>query len=118
MPLRDELRAALKVAIKARDADAVAVLRSTLSAIDNAEAVPTEHASTAGGGTIAGVVEGLGAGEAERRELSEDDMVAIVRVEVAELLASAAQCSELGQPDRAGSLLAQAAVLRTYVDLA
>jgi uncharacterized protein len=118
MALREELRAALKDAIKARDADAVAVLRTTLSAIDNAEAVPTEHASTAGGGPIAGAVEGLSAGEAERRELSEGDVVDIVRAEVAELLASAAECSDVGQPDRAAALLAQAAVLRSHVDLA
>ena len=114
MALRDELRAALTAAIKAHDGDAVAVLRTTLAAIDNAEAVSTEHPSTAGGGPIAGALPGLGAGEAPRRELTEDAVVAIVQAEVAELLASAGECADLGQPDRAAALIAQAAVLQAY----
>ena len=42
--LRDRLRRALPVAMKAQDRPAVAALRSTLAAIDNAEAVDPDEA--------------------------------------------------------------------------
>ena len=42
--LRDRLRRALPVALKAQDRPAVAALRSTLAAIDNAEAVDPDEA--------------------------------------------------------------------------
>ncbi|TML43448.1 MAG: hypothetical protein E6G27_01660 [Actinobacteria bacterium] len=62
-PLRVRLRQALTTARKARDAVAVSVLRSTLAAIDNAEAVDGHDAvriPTSRGGAIAGAVSGLG----------------------------------------------------------
>jgi uncharacterized protein YqeY len=46
--LRTRMRRALTLAMKARDKQAVAALRSTLAAIDNAEAVSTVDASPAG----------------------------------------------------------------------
>src|SRR2546421_1109786 len=70
-PLRPRLREALRAAMKARDLTAVAALRMTLGAIDNAEAVDVSDAPSPKGGVIAGAVTGLGAGEATRRSLSE-----------------------------------------------
>jgi hypothetical protein len=43
--MRTSLREGLKAALKARDRVAVAALRSALSAIDNAEAVPLDRPS-------------------------------------------------------------------------
>jgi uncharacterized protein len=63
--LRDLLRRDLGTALKARDAEAVAALRTTIAAIDNAEAVDTT--------TI-----GVGSTEVPRRDLSMDDARAIL----------------------------------------
>lgn len=70
--VRDRLRAALPEAMKARDAVAVAALRSALGALDNAEAVDADLApqSSVGHPRLAGTVSGLRAAEVERRSLS------------------------------------------------
>ena len=56
-------------------------------------------------------VSGLGAGEVDRRGLSEPDVVAIVRAEIADRDVAAREYDALGHPDRAADLRAQAAVL-------
>ena len=68
--MRERLQTALRGAMKARDRAAVAALRSTLAALDNAQAVeadvaPVEHEH------FAGTAGGLGAGEAPRAALDE-----------------------------------------------
>jgi uncharacterized protein YqeY len=108
--LHQRLRGALPPALKARDQVAVAALRSALAAIDNAQAVEAPPAPRLGG-VVAGAVPGLGAGEAPRRELSEDDIVAIVRAEVADRLAAAADYERAGRVDAAVRLRAEADVL-------
>jgi uncharacterized protein YqeY len=108
--LHARLRGALPPALKARDRVAVAALRSALAAIDNAQAVEAPPAPRSGG-VVAGAVAGLGAGEAPRRELSEGQIVAIVRAEVAERLAAAADYERAGRADAAGRLTAEADVL-------
>ena len=115
-PLRDRLRTALRTAMKARDAAAVAALRSALGAIDNAEAVDAAHvASTAEGpGGLAGTV-GLGAGEATRRTLTEADVERIVRAEAADRRAAAREYEGLGQADRASRLDAEAGILEAQL---
>ena len=64
----------------------MSALRSAMSAIGNAEAVEPGPGRPAGTGSahFAGAVAGLGAGEAERRRLTEADVAAIVRQEAAE----------------------------------
>ena len=57
--LRQRLRQALVVAMKARDSMATTALRTTLGAIDNAEAVDISDRPTPKGGPIAGAVVGL-----------------------------------------------------------
>lgn len=106
---RAELRAALREAMRARNSDAMAVLRTTLGAIDNAEAVDSPAAPPVEAGVIAGGVAGLGAGEVARRVLSDAEIEAVIRRELAERLRGAAEYERLGQP--AEVLLAQAAVL-------
>src|SRR5262245_1831305 len=97
-PLHTRLRGALPGALKARDRVAVAALRSALGAIDNAQAVEAPPAPLSGG-VIAGAVTGLGAGEAPRRELSECDIAAIVRGEVADRRAAAEDYERAGRLD-------------------
>ena len=71
-PLEDKLRAALKRAMKDRDPVARSAIRSALGAIDNAGSVGRDDLSAPGAsGHIAGGVQGLGAGDAPRRELDE-----------------------------------------------
>lgn len=85
--LRDSLHAAVPAAMKARDRRTVSALRSALAAIANAEAVEV------GGEVLAGAIEaspvGVGAAEVARRVLSEADVAAIVRAEIAERRAAA-----------------------------
>lgn len=110
--LRARLRLALAEALRKRDAIAVSALRSALSEISNAEAVapPTAPPGTSSA-HIAGAVAGLGAGEAERRVLSAEQVSRIVQAEVTERLAAAEGCEHGGHPDRARRLRSEAGVL-------
>ncbi|MCC5474680.1 GatB/YqeY domain-containing protein [Streptomyces barringtoniae] len=96
--------------MRARDKVAVGALRSTLAAVDNAEAVPVGPAELRGS-AIEQVPLGVGATEAARRELSEQHITDIVRAEADERLAIAAQFTAPAQADRAAQLRAEAAVL-------
>jgi uncharacterized protein len=117
--VRDQLRRALGDALKSRDMVAVSALRSALGAIDNATAVPAAPAAPAGPAAaasassphIAGAATGLGATEAERRRLSDDDVSAIVRAEVTERQAAARDYERAGHTDRAGRLRREANIL-------
>lgn len=111
--VRDQLRRALGDALKSRDMVAVSALRSALGATDNATAVPAEAATAASASSphIAGAAAGLGAAEAERRRLSDDDVIAIVGAEVAERRAAARDYERAGHADRAGRLRREADIL-------
>jgi uncharacterized protein YqeY len=87
---------------RGRDESAIAVLRETLAAIDNAEA-PAVDAPV--------MVSGLGAGEIDRRVLGDDEVRAIVEREVRERRASASRYAALGRQREADVLEAQARVL-------
>jgi hypothetical protein len=76
---------ALRAAIKARDRATASALRSTLAAIQNAEAVENDGRPVVEHARIAGSVGWLGAGEAPRAVV--DEQAAPLRDE-AELLAS------------------------------
>jgi uncharacterized protein YqeY len=121
--------------MKARDRPAVTTLRSTLAAIDNAEAVdvaqvppagaghpaareapPAGAGRPAGEGVIAGAATGVGAAEVERRTLTSAEVAAIVRREVAERQTAAQVYERAGQPPHAERLRAEAALLRSYLD--
>ncbi|WP_030242490.1 MULTISPECIES: hypothetical protein [unclassified Streptomyces] len=101
--------------MRARDKAAVSALRGTLAALDNAEAVPVDETSHRAAALEASPV-GAGATEAVRRELSERDVVDIVRAEAAERLAAAAQLTAPAHADRAGRLRAEAAVLLGFLE--
>jgi hypothetical protein len=118
-PLRHRLQTALRVALKDRDKAAVDAIRSVLAAIDNAEAVDAKPASTTAptSSHIAGAVSGAGAAEAARRELSEDDVRAIVRAEVRHLRSNADEYQRLGKDEDAARLRAQADVLDVHLSV-
>ena len=107
--LRDELSAAMR----SRDTTAVAVLRSTLAAIANAEAVapnltvsPGEKASPS-----AGAVLGAGAADVARRRLGPREILAVVRSEIAERESAARDYESLGREANARVLRDEAQVL-------
>lgn len=115
--MRERLRAALKVAMKARDAAAVNALRTALAAVDNAEAVavPATAATPLVEGVIAGAAAGVGATEAPRRVLTEDEVAAIVAAEVDERRAAAGDYRDAGQFGRAARLTAEADALAAHL---
>src|SRR4029450_7369898 len=119
-------------AMKARDRQAVAAPRSTLAAIDNAEAVDAAAGGghPAGAGGIAGAAGGGGgaaggrreaaaavvaAAEAERRTLTAAETEAIVRREVAERQHAADAYERAGQAPHAERLRAEAELLSAYL---
>jgi uncharacterized protein YqeY len=114
---RQRLQLALGEALRARDKVATSALRSALAAIDNASAVPAAPAPAgAGGPHFAGTVAGLGAGEAERRRLTEAEAEQIVRAEVAERQAAAHDYDQTGHADQAGRLRREAQVLIAVIE--
>lgn len=114
MPLRQRLRQALPAATKARDRVSVSALRSTLGAIDNAEAVATTPA-TERGLAIEESPNGVGAADTARLSLTEEQIEQVVRTEVAERESAAGEFDRLGRPERAEQLRAEAGVLSAYL---
>jgi len=114
--VRASMRTSLKEAMRGRDTLAVSALRSGLSAIDNAEAVPTEPTSMgADDSPIAGAAVGVGATEAARRELTLDDVHALLRGEVDERREAAVEIEGAGHLDRAAGLRREADVLEAVL---
>jgi uncharacterized protein YqeY len=102
--------------MRARDTVATAAIRSALAAIDNAEAVPAVELSTSTSeGPIAGARPGLGDGEAQRRELTEQDVESILETEIAGRLAAATEVEQAGKADHGERLRAEATVLESFV---
>ncbi|MET7701666.1 hypothetical protein [Streptomyces sp. NPDC005485] len=101
--------------MRARDKAAVSALRTTLAALDNAEAVPLDETEPHNLALEQSPV-GVGATEAARRELSERRVVDIVRAEAAERLEAAAQLTAPAHAHRAAQLRAEAAVLHRLLD--
>lgn len=115
MSLRLRLRRALPTAMRARDSAAVSALRSALAALDNAEAVPVGEEERLGPALEQSPV-GVGATEAARRELSEQQVTDIVRAEAAERLQAAALLPSPTHADRVARLRSEAAVLLALLD--
>jgi uncharacterized protein len=133
--IRARLELALRAAIKARDTVAVSALRSVLAAIGNAEAVPqptrsatpttavtttVTSAPSADGAAasqhVAGGATGLGAAEADRKMLTGDETVALVRDEIAERQAAARQYEDAGHQERAARLRHEAWVIQAVLE--
>lgn len=104
----------LTSAMRERDRPRVSVLRSTLAAIANAEAVDVSHLGPGhlGPGHLG---PGRGPSEVPRRYLSETDIVGIVQRELNDLARAADEFAGLGQAGEAGSLRSQADILASYL---
>src|SRR5437868_14754285 len=98
--MRQRMQRELLEAMKQRDGSRIAVLRTTLAAIANAEAVDPS-AATVKAGLLADVA---------RRELSEDDIVGIVSSELDGSWDAEVEMRDLGQTSAADGLAARAAV--------
>jgi len=103
--LRDDLLAARK----ARDAPRVTVLRTTIAAIENAEAPPAD-------GPAWPPQVGLSTDHA-RLELTEAQVRSIVEQERAEREHDADDLVAVGQDERAAELRAEAEILRSYLEV-
>jgi uncharacterized protein len=114
--LRAALRHGLTTALKARDTDALAALRTTVAAIDNAEAVPALGTSPSATSVhIAGSRSGPGSTEAARQQLSASELRDILRGQITELAREADRYDALGQADAAERLRRQARTLTAYL---
>ncbi|NTX14339.1 GatB/YqeY domain-containing protein [Myxococcus sp. CA056] len=105
------LRAAMKEALRARNAPASAVLREVLAALDNAEAPDVSGAPAAVDGAFAGSAGGLGSGEVARLALTPEAVSAVIEREVQERRDAVALYVSLGRHDEANALTAQLNVL-------
>jgi uncharacterized protein len=88
-----------------RDMTRVKVLRTTMSAIQNAEAVE-------GVASVEGVV---GYGDVQRRTLTDEDVIEIIVREIEEFEKSVAGYRQIGQTERARGLQMELEVLRGYL---
>jgi uncharacterized protein YqeY len=124
--VRSRLQSALRAAMKERDAVAMSALRSALSAIANAEAVPVPSGPVPSGQRpvappsesvpIAGSVPG--GAEVARRAVTEEEAAAIAAAEAAGRRAAAVDYRAAGHADRADRLVRVARVIESALEKA
>jgi uncharacterized protein YqeY len=100
--MQERLRADLLAAMKAKDEVRLKTIRAAMAAIANAEAVDPSTAPK-------------GATEVARRELTDDDVRAVIQSEQAELDAAAAELRANGRPDDATALEHRRSILDAYL---
>ena len=114
--LRAALRHGLTTALKARDTEALAALRTAVAAIDNAEAIATTDTHRpVTSADIAGASSGVGSTEAVRRSLSSGELRGLVRGQITEYAREADRYDALGQPDAAQRLRRRARILAAHL---
>lgn len=114
--MRAVLRSDLTAAMKDRDSETITALRTAIAAIDNAEAVEATTAEQDNAdGLIAHAGHGVGSTDVARRELSADDVAAILRGHVDDYLAAADRYAKLNQHGAAAPLRRQAHLLQHYL---
>ena len=119
--LRTCLRSRLTLAMRQRDREATAVLRSAIAAIENAEAVPVPATqaplgtSSTTSARFAGSAIGICATEAERRVLDAATERAVVLLEVACLSEAEQAYAAAGDSSRAQAASAGAALLHAVL---
>jgi uncharacterized protein len=106
--LRAQLSAALRSAMKGRDAVRISALRSLLAALDNASAIDLS--------TVPRPAAFAASAEALRRELSAQEVTELLAREIAERQAAAARLHSLGRTEQAERALAELSVLAGYVE--
>lgn len=110
MQLREQMKADLRQAMKARQSATVATLRAVLAAIDNAEAVPVP-VSTLPVEPVLGQQH-----EVQRNLLSTDNIQQIIQTEAAERRAASLKYAKLGQSAEAERLQTAALLIETYLN--
>ncbi len=96
----------------------MAVLRSVIAAIDNAEAIAVDDVARPASSSsdhVAGASAGVGSAEAERRELTEADLRTILRSQIDERFDGAEQYETLGRRDAADRLRREANRMLRYL---
>lgn len=106
--LQERLKADLTAALRDRDRPTVTALRTALAAVSNAEAVPSDNSYRH---PIVGQLN-----EVPRRELTEEQVEAILRAEAAERQKAIEEYESLGLADAAARLNAEQAALSRYLD--
>lgn len=106
LPVRDRMKIELKRAMKARAAHTVTMLRSLLSAVDNAEAVDAPDGPVPVTGHTPDV---------PRRRLSEAEILAILQREADDHRAALAEYERLGRAEEAARLRAELAVVESLL---
>ncbi len=109
--LKARLRADLGVAIKARDPALAKVIRTLIGAIDNAQAIDLGNAHEK-------YVErtfGDSSGEVPRKQLSNEDLRAIILSEIDERAVLAAQFEASGHSGRASELREETRIIEVYL---
>jgi uncharacterized protein YqeY len=106
-----QLRGDLRAALAERRTSEVEVLRSLLGALDQAEAVPV---ATAGSGHVSFRFGDPGA-EVPRKQLSPEDVRAVIVKERDELLAAADEYADRGREDIAAGFRLKAALVERYL---
>lgn len=104
--IRSRLSFDLARAMKTGDKVRIRVVRSTMTAIGNAEAV---EASNRAGGTV-------GYSDVLRREVGRAQIVDLIESEIGEREIAAAQYRDVGRPADAETLDEEIGVLRAYLD--
>lgn len=105
-PLRERLKAGLAQAMKSRQMDAVSTLRSILSEIDNAEAVPMDASIKPTVGLSKDV---------PRKILSEEQVHDILENQFNEIQASLVEYQRIEKHTEAAQLQAELDVLASYL---
>jgi len=100
MPIRDSLRSDLAAARKAKGTEMVSLIRTLIAAVENAEAVDPADA--------------VGVSETPRRQLSDDDIVSIIRNEVDDLRQAATNYDRRGHEREAERLHSLSVVADRY----
>ena len=120
MTLRDALQAELASALQRSDRAVASAVRTALSALANAEAVPTAGGldTTSGTAHFAGASTGLASTEAPRRSLPLDEQRTLILDERAELLAHAERLVRVCRLDEADGARRAAATLADVLDSA
>lgn len=109
--IRSNLQAALKQAMLDRDRTRVSVLRTMLSAIDNATAVADQQPGLA----IEESPIGAGASDVTGRVVSEQHAAAILEKEAQEREDAAEVYRGAGHPEHADSLDQEAGLIRSFL---
>lgn len=110
--LRPLLRARLTAAMKDRDAVAVRALRTTIAAIDNAEAPEVDQV---GATTIEQSPRATWSTEVQRETLTGEAVRELVSTEIGERLSAARSFARIGQVEYVKQLRAEAAVLESVL---